>query len=178
VKGDSLIGTRKPWTDIVLPPRPPLRIVAARVPCPGPSSSDDPPPNPDQLELTFFRGLADVLRDSVMPRYRIHMLPLRPEASRITQLVSSILGARSFGDPETIYGMRIEVEGESLARNEVVADVAISVCKDQPEPVNLQVERVRYRFVRAPGGWHLVSTEPLGRTEGECGSHLPATPQP
>ena len=120
-----------------------------------------------------------MLRDSVMPRYRIPMLPERPGESRITYVVSALAASGSPRDGGWgIYGMRLWVESDSLTRNEAVATVAISVCKDQPEPMNLQVERVRYRFVRAPGGWRLVSTEPLGTTAGECGSHIPATPQP
>jgi hypothetical protein len=178
MKGDSLIGAEDWWTDIVLPPRPPDRVVAVRIPCPGPSSGDDPPPNPDQLRLTFMHGLSAMLLDSLMPRHPVPMLPPRNEASRLTHVVSSILSSRSQWPPGTVYGLRLDVESDSLTRNEAAATVAISVCKDQPEPMNLRVERVRYRFVRSPGGWRLVSTEPLGRTEGACGSHLPDTPQP
>jgi len=119
-----------------------------------------------------------VLRDSVKPRYQMHMLPLRRGASRITDVVNSILGAWSQGDPETTYGWKLDVESDSLMRNEAVATVVIFVCKDQPEPMNLHVERIRYRFVRAPGQWRLISTERLGTTMGECGSHLSEIPQP
>jgi len=178
VKGDSLIGAEDGWTDIVMPRRPPNRVAAARIPCPGPSSGDDPPPSPDQLRLTFMRGLSAMLRDSLMPRDPVPMLPPRPEASRLTHVVSSIVSSRLQWPEGTIYGMRLEVESDSLTRNEAAATVAISVCENRTEPMNLHVERVRYRFVRSPGGWRLVSTEPLGRTEGACGSHLPATPQP
>ncbi|MFL5541005.1 MAG: hypothetical protein ACJ8J0_18585 [Longimicrobiaceae bacterium] len=181
-KGDSLVGARKGWTDIITPPRPPDRVAAARIPCPGPASGDGPPPNPEQLQRTFMRGLADMLLDSLAPRYRVHMLPERPGVSRLTAVVSSIVSSHlesgSRRNPDTVYGMRLEVESDSLTRNEAVATVAISLCENRPEPMNLHVERVRYRFVRSPEGWRLVSTEPLGRTGGACGSHLPETPQP
>ena len=177
-RGDRLIGTHVWWTDIVMRPRAPDRIVAVKTACPGPSAEGDPPPHPGQLERTAYRGVADMLVDSVVPRYRLPMLPARPGASRFTGVVSSIVSSHGSTGHDSTYGMRLEVESDSLTRNEAVATVAITVCKDQPEPMNLQVERFRYRFLRAPGGWRLVETEPLGRTAGECGSHLSPTPQP
>jgi hypothetical protein len=168
VHADTLVGLEDGWSDIVGPERAPGHVLAVREPCPGAASQ--PPPNPEQLSLTFTRGLADVLRDSVLPRYRgAHLLQIPRDAPRTGAIVSSILGVASQGDTATTYGLRLEVE-DAVARDRATATVTLSVCEPRVEPQNLRVERIHYEFVRAPGAWRLVSSTSLPRTTGHCGA--------
>jgi hypothetical protein len=175
--GNTLVGADTEWIDIAIPPRR-TRSVARREPCPGPPA-DAPPPNPNQLESTLIPSLADVMVDSMVPRYAsLAMLQARPEASDITRVVAAVVDARSHSHSDYIYGWRLDVQSDSVSRNEAVATVLLSLCEDRADAPNLRTERVRYRFVRAPGRWRLVSAEPLGRTLGVCGRQVPPTPQP
>jgi hypothetical protein len=173
--GDTLVGFHDGWSDIGIPRRRPDAVIAVRRACPGITAH--PPPNPDQLSATFIRGLAGVLRDSLLPRFPgVRLLQIPWDAPRSTAVVSSILGAHSQGDTAVTFGLRLEVE-DAVSRDRATATVTASLCEPRTQPENLRVELTHYEFVRGPGAWRLVSSTLLQQTTGHCGP-APTPPSP